>query len=376
MKAIRSVVIVLTLLAGACGSSNDDGARITSSDAQPTESADGGAVSTGDGAMESETSAPDTTDSTLGATSTVDATTPESGDQSGDGGADGDPARTGTDSVGTALLARTSDATAAASSGRFEGRLAMASAPGVEGGGSFEITLAGAYDVEAEATEINIDLSGLSSVMTEGASAEEAQLFASMFAEPVQLRTIGDTAWVRWSLLTTMFGAAPAGGSGSWIEAEVDEAASMTDQFGVDSPDSPTDLLAALQDLDASVEEVGRESVRGVETTHYRVIIDLESAAENLPAAERAELEAELPGGITGQLPMDLWLDDDDLMRRLLVEITDFESMGFGDDGGEIASMVVDFEIFDVGQPVLIEPPPADQVITADELGFDLGQGF
>ncbi|MDH4278330.1 MAG: hypothetical protein OEW83_09640, partial [Acidimicrobiia bacterium] len=78
----------------------------------------------------------------------------------------------------------------------------------------------------------------------------------------------------------------------------------------------------------------------------------------------------------TGELPIDRWMDDNGLLRRLVVELDDLDAMGLGDEAGEIASILIEFEIFDVGEPVSIERPPADQVIGSDELGFGLGGDF
>ena len=83
-----------------------------------------------------------------------------------------------------------------------------------------------------------------------------------------------------------------------------------------------------------------------------------------------------MPGGISGTVPIDVWMDDNDLVRRLVIEIDDVESMGLGADAEGIASVLIEFELFDVGEPVSISPPPPDQVIATDELGLSLDGGF
>ncbi len=378
MKAIRIIAIVLMLMATACRSSAGEATQIVSSDAELPAS-DGYAA------------ADEPTDGTR---DRGDAAVPEpeaepadgdGGEREDDAGTDTDGATDdadrngislGGDSAGGGFLARVSDATVTASTGRFEGRFVLEAAPGSTPNGGFELTMSGAYDLDADAFDISVDLSGLAALIAAEASPAEADMVASMFAEPAQLRTVGDTAWVRWGLLGTMFGAMTADGGMAWIELEVDDAASMTDQFGVDSLDSPTDLLRTLADLDATVTEIGRETVRGAETTHYRISIDLEAVAARLSPEEQAALDAELPAGISGALPIDLWMDDDDLLRRLVIELDDFDSMGLGSEAEGIGSMLIEFELYDVGEPVAIQPPPADQVISSDELGFDLGGGF
>lgn len=378
MKAIRIIAIVLGLIAAACGSSTDESTQISSSAAESSAAYDEAASADPAGedaeAMASEpASDPAENGDSDEATESGDAddNDNEAERTSNDPGSDGD-----TDSVATGFLARVSDATVEASTGRFEGRLVVEAAPGAVQGGSFELTLDGAYDLDAEAFDVSVDLSGLAGLAAAEASPGEAEMFASMFAEPVQVRSIGGIAWVRWSLLAGMFGAMTDDGGTAWIEAAADEAASMTGQFGVDGPQSPTDLLQTLADLDATVVEVGRETIRGVETTHYAISIDIETAAAGLSPEERAQLEAELPGGFEGELPIDLWIGDDGLLRRLVVELDDLGALGLDADAEGVASVLIEFEIFDVGQPIAIQPPPADQVISTDDLGFNLDGGF
>jgi hypothetical protein len=61
--------------------------------------------------------------------------------------------------------------------------------------------------------------------------------------------------------------------------------------------------------------------VAGVETTHYRGTIDLDSAYNRLPADARGELEQALAqarkqfGGVS--MPVDVWIDGDGLLRRM-----------------------------------------------------------
>ncbi len=365
MKSIRSIAIalLLVLVAGACQSSGGDAAVIASSgdvDVDGTSAVESPADASADAALDDDEEPQNDTEADEDSETEDDDAPPADESESND-----------VDTAGSALLARVSDATMDASTARFEARLSVAGGPGSDAT-DFELTMSGAYDLDLGASDIVVDLSGIVPLIAAEATAQEAEMFGAMFAEPVQLRTIGETAWIRWGVLGQMFGAVLDDGSTAWLETAVEDAASMTGQFGVDSPESPTDLLQVLTDLDASVTEVGRESVRGVETTHYRIVIDLETAAESLPDEERAELEAELPGGITGELPVEVWMDDNDLLRRLLVDL-DADSMGFEADADDFGSASLEFEIFDVGEPVAIEAPPADEVVSADELGFGFG---
>lgn len=109
----------------------------------------------------------------------------------------------------------------------------------------------------------------------------------------------------------------------------------------------PTSYLELLSAVSSDIDEVGRERVRGVMTTHYRFEVDpekLEGSAPQFSAGELAE------AGID-TLPLDVWIGPDDLPRRI--------RMALGAAGSDIE---VDMEMYDYGEPVKIEAPPEDQV--------------
>jgi hypothetical protein len=107
------------------------------------------------------------------------------------------------------------------------------------------------------------------------------------------------------------------------------------EETAAEFPD-PRELLRGLRRGAISSERLGREQVRGVETTRYRVVVD----------PENVEPEESVGRGTTATL--ELWIDDDDLLRRLR-----------GADAEE-GALVTEFYAF--GEPVAIEPPPAGEV--------------
>jgi hypothetical protein len=106
----------------------------------------------------------------------------------------------------------------------------------------------------------------------------------------------------------------------------------------------PRDLLADLRRATISSERLDRAEVRETETTRYRLTIEPEKM-KKVELGETTELE--------------LWVDDEDLLRRMR-----------GRDGDE-GPYVVEFYAF--GEPVEIEPPPAAEV--DDEPADDLDAG-
>jgi hypothetical protein len=135
--------------------------------------------------------------------------------------------------------------------------------------------------------------------------------------------------------------------------------------MGVQQPD-PGAMLDSLRGLSDSLEHKGRVSVRGVETTHYRAKVDLEQAMAQAPADQRAQAEAALKlfGGLE-DLPVDLYIDDADRVRRMEMEY------GF-DLFGQKLTMELKLELFDFGAPVTFELPAKHEVA---ELPSGLGSG-
>lgn len=160
--------------------------------------------------------------------------------------------------------------------------------------------------------------------------------------------------------------ASPAGDHETrWIKTEVDEAA--TDQMMQSGmSQDPTDVLTALGAVEGEITELGNEEIGGEPTHGYAFDV---SADEISPLrGEQAEKLSEVA------VAMEAWLDTDGRVRRLsqtvdLAEMmaaidTDSElrdEMGASLDGitGEQTTVI---EFFELGEPVNIEIPSAEQV--------------
>jgi pyruvate-formate lyase-activating enzyme len=92
-----------------------------------------------------------------------------------------------------------------------------------------------------------------------------------------------------------------------------------------------------LRNATSETERIGEEDVRGEGTVHYRLTVECDGA----------NLECE------GSAPVDVWIADDGIVRRIALE----------DDEGNVT-----FEFFDFGADVVIEPPSADEVVDEDAL--------
>jgi hypothetical protein len=237
---------------------------------------------------------------------------------------------------------------------RFEGTITVDGA---------RVALVGSVDPAAEAAAVTIDWSELIGEAIGAGDALPPEL-APAFEEPLELIAIGDETWVSWPLLGVLLGV-----DTPWLAVTPEDARDLTSDFGLGEPSSPTAFLEQFADADAEVTDLGRETVRGVTTTHYRISVDVEQLTSGLTPEEAATLRDNL-GPLEGErLPIDVWVADDGRLHRYHV---DLRSAGPGADG---RSARLEFEFFDHGTDVAIAPPPPDQTTTLDDLGPGAGLG-
>ena len=123
----------------------------------------------------------------------------------------------------------------------------------------------------------------------------------------------------------------------------------------------PTQALAYLRGASSDTKKVGEEDVRGTQTTHYHMTVDLKKVAANAPPEQRKQVQASIDEIVskTGvrQVPTDVWIDDDGLVRRIRIAYKDFQFTG-----SQKGDMTMTQELYDFGVEVNVSPPPADQV--------------
>jgi hypothetical protein len=344
-KLLTGVLLSLAVLGSACGPGTN--ATVEESSVAEVES-----TTEPTAAPTTGTTAEATTDDTSAST-----TTPPS-----DAVRTDDPTLK-TQTLGSGILAKTLEPADGVSSARFLGTFSFVGTADSEMPGEFTLTFSGAYDLPNEASQVSMDFGDLA-MASAGAGDDGMAMFAAFFAEPLEIITIGEKAWIKWGFLS-LFGAP----DGMWLETAADESDGFTSDFGFGGSGSPTELLDMLSEASARLDVVGTEKVRGVSTTHYRALIDTEALAQDMNAAERAEFEEELGARPIGDLPIEFWLDDEGMLRKYLIDLSD-PDMFTEDDQIESAQMA--FEIWDYGADLGITPPPADQIMTEDDLAFDL----
>ena len=319
-----AVVAVLALIAAACGGDGEAETTTTTTIA----------------AQETTTTAAETTTTTAAPEETTTTASSTSGS-----------------AAALAGLRESLERSGEATSGRMAGLMTIAGIPDVPGG-AFEIPFSGAFDNEAGSFSFIMDMSGLASM----GGGEVPPEFADMFGE-MEVRTIGDTSYIRFPFFSLFLGTET-----EWISAPVEEGLDATGGFaGGASVGNPADFLDAFGGANGTAEEVGQETIRGVETTRYRVIFDMEELLENATPEERAQIEAQGPLPID-ELPMDLWISDDGLVYKYVIELVGSDLDLPADESFE--SMTMEFEMFDYGEDIVIEPPPADEVTEMENLDF------
>lgn len=146
---------------------------------------------------------------------------------------------------------------------------------------------------------------------------------------------------------------------------------------GTTDPSAYAGLFAGVFDVEAS----GEADIDGVATTRYTGTIDLQKVlegfadvvGEDADAETREQLEATVEQfealGIDGEIPFQIWIDDEGLPRRQRI------TMDFGDlipgTGDAHMEMTVDYSAF--GEPVDVELPKASEVTDVTKMMTDAG---
>lgn len=281
---------------------------------------------------------------------------------SGCGGGEAGPSTAG-EPIALEQLTRSAEASATATSGRF----AFAMEFSGPGGDELSFSGEGAFDKASERASFVADMSAFAELLGGFFSAfartnvENAPDFDDPEAWKIEVVQDGKVSYVRFPAVSERL---PAGTS--WVRSDGERVKVDGFEFGeldgIASTD-PREVLDLLQAAGAEIETVGREELRGTETTHYRGTLDAAAYAKKLSPGERAGL-----GPLAGQLdagavavPVDVWLDGDGFVRKVSLSIS-------GTELGREGSASVSFELWDYGEKVEIDLPPADEVVDASAL--------
>jgi hypothetical protein len=153
------------------------------------------------------------------------------------------------------------------------------------------------------------------------------------------------TMWMKSELFTSLL---PSGKE--WLK--VDTAKAKRDlgfNFKGLMGQTSADVLEQLQRT-APPKEVGKETLDGVETTHYRAAIDPKKPADHFLTLTGAQYK-----------PIDVWVDGDDLVRQVKL---DYTTKAYTNQAMR-AHVLLTMKLSDFGATVDVEPPAPSTVVDA-----------
>ncbi len=238
---------------------------------------------------------------------------------------------------------------------------------------SFEVTMIGPeIDPEGSGRSAPMGMTMTGRGVTDFSGARSALTMRMPGMDAMEVRQIGAVSYTKMpkEFLAGMPGAKP------WMKVDVGAMAGQ--QYGAGlgqmqgGPASdPTAQLEYLRGVSDSVEKVGTEKVRGVQTTRYEASIDMEKAlAEQGGEAQKAYDELVRQTGMR-EVPVQTWLDDQNRVRRFAMTMTMTPPEGQASPGiPEGGKMRMDMvaEYYDFGTPVNVQAPPPDQTADAQKM--------
>ncbi|GAA2119190.1 hypothetical protein [Actinomadura alba] len=166
----------------------------------------------------------------------------------------------------------------------------------------------------------------------------------------MQTMLLGEAMYMKIPML------AEVGGGKPWMKLPLD-AISKASGMNVDEllqQSQQMDPVQATKQLTASkdVREVGKETVNGVETTHFTGSYKVSEATAKLDPQKRAATEkAAREAGMDSML-FDLWVDGQQLPQKMVMKA----------GPGAKTPVTITVVYRDYGQPVTITAPPASEV--------------
>lgn len=254
----------------------------------------------------------------------------------GGSGASSGPTATGLGAV--KLIAGSADKAAAAKTARMSGEVTIEAR-----GQRRTLPLDGALDFGSGAFEFTY---GMSQLGIPGAGHAE---LAARVVDGVMYVNLGDLAGGSGKGLSTLTGAK------TWMQVDLTSLGVGSSGAGGGLTDAnPGGTLDSLRGA-GDVSRLGTETLRGVETTHYKATIDPQKALEKTPADLRDKVQKGLDA-LGGSIPAEVWIDGDGQTRKI--------AMNLDTDSGTVSTNI---EYYDFGADVDVSAPPADDV-------FDLSQ--
>jgi len=169
---------------------------------------------------------------------------------------------------------------------------------------------------------------------------------------PIDSVITGNVLYMRSSIFRQL-GLSP---DKQWVKLDLGQ---LAQQRGIDlsslantSP-TPASALSYLRGA-SNVREVGSESIDGVDTTHYKVTVDLRRAAAKSDDGEAQSLNRLIQETGVKKLPIDVWIDGKGYVRKVRYAQR---------AAAQGKAVDVTMNLHDYGAPVTVKPPPASATV-------------
>ena len=145
-----------------------------------------------------------------------------------------------------------------------------------------------------------------------------------------------------------------------WLKADLVE---IGKAYGLDldrlkeTKQSDPGLMLDYLKSAVGVRKIGSDLVRREVTTHYSTIVKAETIVQQSPPDQRRAMRKYLRLMGIKTYPVDIWVDRDNVVRRLKIELE------YKLPDGEYVKMVLSEEYYDFGVEAGIKPPPRKRVL-------------
>ncbi len=152
--------------------------------------------------------------------------------------------------------------------------------------------------------------------------------------------------------------ASAAFGGKTWARISLEKM--VQGAFDLSSPSpQPEIFFERLKGVDAEdITTVGKESIRGTETTHYRVELTWQDYLATVPPEIRDQQMSMLEASGLEIEPLDVWIDKDGFARKLAFRMGNAE---------RTLSTATTIELYDFGVDVGVQIPGDDEVFVVED---------
>jgi hypothetical protein len=218
--------------------------------------------------------------------------------------------------------------------------------------GPLRIVHQAAYDRSGDRAEAASDMSAVAAALEEA-----GQPLAGDWSHPTRVVLDADTVYSQLGPMAEELGRRPTDWTRVPLLSVMAQGVTDNDALAlVLDPVGPLDLLGRRV---IEIGGLGREAVRGVETTHLRASLALDGEMpDGATEPSAGSLEGRLRAAGAEVLPIDVWVDDDGVVRRLEVSLDDALAGRSAPTG-----LTTTFELYDVGGEVEVGIPDDADVI-------------